>query len=480
MKFYTNVQLIGNQFLVRGVDGGNRYEHRDEFFPTLFVKSKKKAKYKTLSGQAVEAIHPGTVRDCREFYKRYEDVEGFEIYGHDRYIYQYISEKYPEDEIKFDISKIKLVTLDIEVASEQGFPDVESCEEEILAISIQDYTTKQIITWGVKPFKNDRKDVRYFHCPTEHQLLNTFIEYWMQDVPDVITGWNIQLYDIPYICKRLRRVLGEKLMKRMSPWGLCSEGEIHLMGRKHTVFDVGGVTQLDYLDLYKKFTYKAQESYRLDYIAEVELGQKKLDHSEFDTFKDFYTKGWQKFIEYNIVDVELVDRLEDKMKLIELALTMAYDAKVNYNDVFYQVRMWDNIIYNYLKKRNIVIPPKNKSQKNEKYAGAYVKEPKPGRYDWVVSFDLNSLYPHLIMQYNISPETLREARCPGASVERFLNQDVEITEDYATCANGAQYRKDVRGFLPELMDKMYGDRVVFKKRMIQAKKDYEKTPTNSL
>jgi DNA polymerase elongation subunit (family B) len=228
----------------------------------------------------------------------------------------------------------------------------------------------------------------------------------MVNVPDVITGWNIQMYDVPYICKRLNRVLGEKLMKRFSNWGLVTEGEVFVNGRKHTVFDVGGLTQLDYLDLYKKFTYKAQESYRLDYIAEVELGQKKLDHSEYDTFKDFYTKGWQKFIEYNIVDVELVDRLEDKMKLIELALTMAYDAKVNYADVFYQVRMWDNIIYNYLKKRSIVIPPRNRSQKNEKYAGAYVKEPKPGKYDWVVNFDLNSLYPHLIMQFSVSPETL--------------------------------------------------------------------------
>jgi DNA polymerase elongation subunit (family B) len=481
MKFYTNVQLIGNQFLVRGVENGRRYEHRDEFFPTLFVKSKKKTKYKTLNGEAVEAINPGSVRDCRDFYKRYEDVEGFEIYGNDRYIYQYISEKYPEDEIKFDISKIKLVTLDIEVASEQGFPDVESCVEEILAITIQDYTTKQIVTWGSKPFKNNRKDVTYFHCPSEYDLLNHFINYWMKDVPDVITGWNIQLYDIPYICKRLRRVLGEKLMKRFSPWGLVSEGEVHIMGRTHTTFDVGGVTQLDYIDLYKKFTYKAQESYRLDYIASVELGQKKLDHSEYDTFKDFYTKGWQKFIEYNIIDVELVDRLEDKMKLIELALTMAYDAKVNYNDVFYQVRMWDTIIYNYLKKRNIVIPPKNRSSKNEKYAGAYVKEPKPGRYDWVVNFDLNSLYPHLIMQYNISPETLWETRHPSSSVERILNEEVtDFNSEYATCANGAQYRKDVRGFLPELMDKMYGDRVVFKKKMIQAKKDYEKKPSKAL
>ena len=480
MKFYTNVQLIGNQFLVRGVDGGKRYEHRDEFFPTLFVKSKKKTKYKTLNGEPVETINPGTVRDCRDFYKKYEDIEGFEIYGNDRYIYQYISEKYPQDEIKFDISKIKLVTLDIEVASEEGFPDVESCNEEILAISIQDYTTKQIITWGVKPFENNRKDVTYHHCPSEYELLNHFINYWMQDVPDVITGWNIQLYDIPYIAKRIRRVLGEKLMKRLSPWGLVSEGETYIMGRRHEVFDVGGVTQLDYLDLYKKFTYKAQESYRLDYIAEVELGQKKLDHSEFETFKDFYKNGWQKFIEYNIVDVELVDRLEDKMKLIELALTMAYDAKVNYVDVFYQVRMWDNIIYNYLKKRNIVIPPKNKTAKGEKYAGAYVKEPNPGRYDWVVSFDLNSLYPHLIMQYNISPETLQETPHPNVNVEKILSGDFSADPDFATCANGAMFDKSKRGFLPELMDKMYGDRVVFKKKMIEAKKGYEKTPTKKL
>ena len=482
MRFYTNIQLIGNQVLVRGVDNGKRYEHRDEFYPTLFVRSKRDSKYKTLNGESVEPVKPGQVRDCREFFKKYDEVDGFPIYGNDRYIYQYISEKYPEDEIKFDISQIKLVTLDIETTAEKGFPDVESASEEILAITIQDYTTKQITTWGVKPFANKQKNVTYHHCHTEHELLSHFINYWMQDVPDVVTGWNIQLFDIPYICKRLNRVLGEKLMKRFSNWGLVTEGKIFIQGREHITFDVGGLTQLDYLDLYKKFTYKAQESYRLDYIAEVELGQKKLDHSEFDTFKDFYTKGWQKFIEYNIVDVELVDRLEDKMKLIELALTMVYAAKVNYADVFYQVRMWDNIIYNYLKKRDIVIPPKIRSDKNEKYAGAYVKEPIPGKYDWVVSFDLNSLYPHLIMQSNISPETLLDDRHPTVTVDKILNEEInfELYKDNAVCANGAMYRKDVRGFLPELMEKMYGDRVIFKKKMIQAKKDYEKTPTKTL
>ena len=482
MKFYTNVQMVGDRFLVRGYENGQHFMVREEFQPTLFVQSKKKTKYRTLEGDYVQSIQPGTVRDCREFIKKYDDIDNFSVYGNERYIYQYIAEKYPEEEIKFDISKIRLVTIDIETKSENGFPNVETADQELLLITIQDYTTKAIITWGVGPFKNNHPKVEYRQFSNEHAMLSDFSQWWEDNMPDVVTGWNIQLFDIPYLVGRIDRVLGEKRCRRFSPWGLVSEKELFIKGRKYKTYDVGGITQLDYLELYRKFTYTNQESYRLDHIANVELGQKKLDHSEFDTFKDFYTQGWQKFVEYNIIDVELVDRLEDKMKLIELAITMAYDAKVNYADVFYQVRMWDTIIYNYLKKRDIVIPPKVNSSKSEKYAGAYVKEPIPGKYDWVVSFDLNSLYPHLIMQYNISPETLLEERHPTSSVDRILAEEIsfEMHKDYAVCANGAMYRKDVRGFLPELMDKMYGERVIFKKRMLKAKQQYEKTPTDAL
>ena len=484
MRFYTNVQMVGDHFLVRGYENGRHFATREKFYPTLFVPSNKETKYKTLEGDYVESIDPGTVRDCREFIKKYDGVQNFKVYGNDRYIYQYISEMYPEEEVKFDTTKIKISTIDIEVKTENGFPDVESAAEEVLLITVQDYTTKQIRTWGQGPFNNKQENVIYKSFRTEYELLNDFINWWMieTNTPEVVTGWNSELYDMPYLVRRIDRILGEKLMKRLSPWGLVTERETIVMGRKQISYDVGGITQLDYLNLYKKFTYKAQESYRLDYIASVELGQKKLDHSEFDTFKDFYTKGWQKFVEYNIIDVELVDRMEDKMKLIELAITMAYDAKVNYNDVFYQVRMWDAIIYNYLKKRNIVIPPKERSDKDAKYAGAYVKEPIPGKYDWVVSFDLNSLYPHLIMQYNISPETLRETRHPSVTVDKILNEELtfELYKDSAVCANGAMYRKDVRGFLPELMEKIYKDRTIYKKKMLIAKQDYEKTPTKAL
>jgi len=481
MRFYTNVQMVGDQILVRGYENGQRYSNRELFRPTLYVDSKKKSKYRTLNGDTVEPIKPGTIRETRDFIKKYDGVDGFRLYGFERFIYQYIAEQYPEEEIKFDISKINLVTIDIEVKAEYGFPDVENVAEEILLISIQDYNTKHIITWGVGQFNNKQENVEYRSYPDEFGLLNAFIQWWMDNTPDVVTGWNCELYDIPYLTGRIKRVLGEKLMKRLSPWGLVTQDEIFIRGRKQFVSDIGGISVLDYMKLYQWSPGTPnQESFRLDYIAQQELGQKKLDHSEFDTFKDFYTNGWQKFVEYNIVDVELVDRLEDKLKLIELALTMAYNAKVNYQDIFYQVRLWDCIIFNELKRKNIAIPSKSRSKKDEKYAGAYVKEPKAGRYDWVVNFDLNSLYPHLIMQYNISPETLSETRHPSASVERILNQECEIDSQYATCANGAQYRKDVRGFLPELMEKMYNERVIFKKKMIEAKKTYEKTPTKSL
>ena len=477
MKFYTNIQLIGNQFLIRGYENGKHVTHREEWKPTLFVPSKRKTKYKTLEGDSVEPIQPGFVRDCREFYKKYDEVENFKIYGNDRYVYQYISEKYPEDHIQFDIKKIRLVTIDIEVAAESGFPDVENVAEELLLISLQDYATKKVTTFGSRPFVNRDPNVTYILCNDEVHLLRSFLAYWRKNLPEVITGWNSQMYDIPYLAGRINRILGEKSMKDLSPWGLVSQDEVYISGRKNITYDIGGVTQLDYLDLYKRFTYTNQESYRLDYIANYELGEKKLDHDEYDTFREFYTKDWDKFVRYNIIDVQLVDKLEDKLKLIELAITMAFDAKVNFIDIHYQVRMWDTIIYNYLKKQNIVIPPKKRTSKSQKYAGAYVKEPKPGKYDWVVSFDLNSLYPHLIMQYNISPETLIETKHPTATVDRILNEEIDfqLYKDNAVCANGAMFRTDIRGFLPEIMEKIYTERTIYKKKMLAAKQKYEDT-----
>ena len=480
MKFYTSVEQAGNRLLVRGYENGNRYSVRVPFNPTLFLPSKNYSEWKTLEGDCVEPHKFGSITEARDFVRQYREVEDFDIYGNSRFLYQYISEQHPEDEIKFDSSKIRVFTIDIETAAENGFPNIESADQEILAISIKDSFTKRITVWGARAFTNRDPEVDYMHFRSEEGMLNAFLDYWTNNYPDIVTGWNVQLFDMPYIANRVERILGEKFVKLLSPWRLVSQREIFIRGRKQFAVDTLGISTLDYLELYRKFTYSNQESYRLDHICNVELGEKKLDHSEFDTFKEFYEKDWQKFIEYNIHDVRLVDKLDEKMKLIDLAFTMAYDAKVNYEDIFSQVRMWDNYIYNELNKRKIAIPPKKEATKSTQYAGAYVKEPKPGRYDWVVNFDLNSLYPHLIMQYNISPETLRETRHSSTSVERILNKEVEIDGEYAVCANGAQYRKDVHGFLPEMMQKMYDSRVIFKKKMIKAKQEYEKNPSVEL
>ena len=442
MSFYTNVQLVGDDLLYLGYEEGpggllERIQRRMKFSPTLFVCTDKKTKFKTLDGRYAKPVKFESVREARGFVDKYRDVEGFDVHGYDRYLYQFISEEFPQ-EVDYDLKTLKITSLDIEVACENGFANVRECAEPLLSITVQDYASRRIKVWGTKPYHNTREDVEYILCDGEEHLLRSFLHYWGTSFPDVLTGWNVELYDIPYICGRLERLFGSKEMKQFSPWGIVHREEMEIKGRTQILYNVFGVSVLDYLDLYKKFTYTNQESYRLDHIAFVELGENKLDHSEFENFKEFYTRDWQKFIDYNIKDVELVLRLEEKMKLVELAVALAYDAKVNMKDVYYQVRMWDTLIYNYLRNRGFVVPPAKRSSKNEKYAGAYVKEPIPGKYEWVVSFDLNSLYPHLIMQYNISPETLLEERHPTATVDRILNEEInfELYKDNAVCANG--------------------------------------------
>ena len=479
MSFYTNVQMVGDNLLYLGYENGQRIQRKFKFSPTLFVVTDRKTKHKTLDGRYAKPVKFDSIKEARAFAEKYKHIENFEVHGYDRYLYQFISKEFPK-EVDYEIKSLKITSLDIEVACENGFPNVQECSEPLLSITVQDYISRKIKVWGTKPYTNNRDDVEYVLCDGEEHLLRCFLDYWITNFPDILTGWNVELYDVPYICGRMERLFGEKEMKQMSPWNIVHREEMEIKGRNQILYNMYGINVVDYLDLYKKFTYTNQESYRLDHIAFVELGQRKLDHNEFENFKDFYTKDWQKFIDYNILDVELVTRLEDKMKLIELAIALAYDAKVNIRDVYYQVRMWDTIIYNFLKDKGVVVPPAKRSDKNEKYEGAYVKEPIPGRYNWVVNFDLNSLYPHLIMQYNISPETLVERRHPSATVDKLLSKSVKITGEYCVAPNGAQYRKDIHGFLPEIMQKIYNERTLYKKKMLKAKDDYERNPSAKL
>ena len=479
MTFYTNVLQFGNSLLVREVDEkGQRIKKRVQYLPTLFDLCNKKTGYVTLDGKHVLPHQFDSIKDAKDWYESRKD-QGI-VYGNTQYAYTYISDMYPK-RVQWDKDKLLIATLDIEVECENGFPSVKEAAESMLSITMKNHQNKQTLVWGLHEFQNYRDDVTYIQCKDEADLLIKFSDEWARCLPDIVTGWNTEFFDIPYLCNRMKQLFGEDFLKKLSPWGKVIERELYKMGRQHQTYNIQGVAHLDYFDLYRKFTYSAQESYRLDHIAKVELGEQK-DGNPFDTFREWYTKDYQSFIEYNIQDVELVDKLEDKMRLIELCLTMAYEAKVNYTDVLGTVRYWDILIYNHLRAKNVVIPQKKDHEKVEQFEGAYVKDPQVGMHKWVMSFDLNSLYPHLIMQYNISPETLVNS---GADIEKELVDkilDGKVKNDTKHCMtpNGAFFRKDVKGFLPELMENMYNDRVKYKKLMLEAQQEFENTKNKSL
>ena len=472
-NFYTSVIQRGNYLLVRGIKDGKRVSQKIRWRPTFYGPTEKKSPLRTLQGQRVAPVVLESITEGRGFLERYKDQPDL-ISGFERYPFVYIAEQYPEY-VTWDMDKILILTLDIEVACESGFPNAQKADEPLLCITVKNQSNKAIMVWGIADYNNDRKDVRYIRCDNEEDLLKKFLDFWSSIQPDIVTGWNVQFFDIPYLCNRIDKLFGEKEVRKLSPWGYVNEQSVYQYGRQQQKYDIFGVACLDYLDLYRKFTYINQESYRLDHIAFVELGERK-EENPYETYQEWYTQDYQSFVSYNITDVELVDALEDKMKLIELALTVAYEAKVNYEDVYSQVKMWDVLIYNFLRSKNIVVPKRKTSTKDDRYEGAYVKEPQTGMHKWVMSFDLNSLYPHLIMQYNISPETLVEQGNGEVSVEKLLEKKVELPDDgCAVTPNGARFRKDFQGFLPQLMEKMYNDRVKFKKWTLEAKQKYEDT-----
>ena len=481
MSFYTNVTQRGKYILYRGIDeDGNCFQRQEQFHPTMFIPAKEKSKFRTLDGLYVEPIKPGNIPETREFINQYQGVGGFDIFGNSDFIYQFIGSNY-KGEVDYDFSKIKVANIDIECESEYGFPRPDDADEKINAITVD--FNGWIYVFGLGKFNlaespYDGK-LRQFQFETEEELLESFISTWEFESPDIVTGWNVRFFDIPYLVNRITKVLGKTSAKRLSPWKFLKERNVKKMNRENQTYEISGVSTLDYYELYQTFTYVNQESYRLDHIAFVELGENKLSYDEYDSMSTFYKKDFQKFIEYNVKDVELISKLEDKMKLLELAVSLAYSAKVNYMDVFGQVRTWDSIIYHYLMEHNIVIPPKSVGKKDSQYAGAYVKEPIVGMHDWVVSFDLNSLYPHLIMQYNISPETKIDmdqqygitpnSIMSGSDVGRETLERCK-KNNYSIAANGTCYTKEHQGFLPALMGKLYKDRKMYKKKMIECQK----------
>lgn len=473
MKFYTSAIESNNHILLRGYENGIAFTRKVPYTPVLFVNSKEPTEWKSIYGNPLKSIEFENIRSAKEFIKSYEGVANFEVQGLSRFLYAFLNEEYP-GEIQYDVDLISVCNIDIEVNSSNGFPNVEFAAEEITAITFK--KNRKFYVFGTKPFRNTRTDVKYVKCSDERDLLRAFLGEWSRGgYPDVVTGWSIQHFDIPYLVRRITNVLGEGYAETLSPWKFFYTRMATIKGREHNTMSIAGIATLDYLEMYRKFTYTERESYKLDNIAHAELGEKKTDYSEYESLHNLYDKNYQMFIEYNIRDVELVDMLDDKLKLIELVFALAYDAKVNFTDVFMQVRMWDVLIHNHLWQQKIAVPGRIDGTKEDVYEGAYVKDARVGMHEWIVSFDLNSLYPHLIMQYNISPETIVN-RNINISIDTMLNKKIELPliEGCSLAANGWYFSNTKRGFLPEMMQKMYDDRVLYKNKMINSQKLYEK------
>jgi len=479
------VQSFGNNILYRGVVNGKRVKEKVNYSPSLFIPNKK-GQYRTLDGSPLEKKSFDDLKSARDYVKQFQDVSGApKIYGNTRYEYAFIADQ-QQGMVEWDIDNIVIAVIDIEVGSENGFPDPYDAIEPITAITIS-YLNGNTRVYGCGDYNNYDDNVTYFKCKDEWSLCKRFLEDWKDKCPDIITGWNIKFFDIPYLVNRFEKILGEGESRKLSPWYHISERKLMIMNRQQIAYEMMGIATLDYIELYKWYAPggKSQESYKLNSIANVELGESKLSFDEFDNLHQLYKLNYQKFIEYNIKDVDLIIKLEDKLKLLELAITLAYDTKSNFEDVFTQTRMWDSLTYSYLLERNIIVPPRVIQEKDSAFEGAYVKEVQVGKHDWVASFDLNSLYPHLMMQYSISPECLidpkdytpemREVISSGVSVEKLLKKEVDTSKlkNVTLTPNGQFFRTDIKGFLPAMMEEMYEDRKKFKKLMLKAKQEYE-------
>jgi DNA polymerase elongation subunit (family B) len=483
-SFYTSVIQQGNYLYVRGIDADGRFQKKIAYKPYLFAASAKPTGITDIHGSNVKRVDFDNVWEARQWSEQWH---GFDIYGSSRWAYLYIYDTYKN--FQPDTSKINVVYIDIEVKSDDGFPEPEKAEKEITAITI--IKGGLCVALGIRDFKKPNlekyKDVYYIKCKDETHLLNKFLQSWERMDPDAVTGWNSEFFDIPYLVNRIQKVCSKDSHKRLSPWGIVKEKMVYRAGsdKQSQTYSILGVADLDYLKIYKKFRLQPRESYRLDYIAEIEIGRKKVDYSEYGNLHELYKNNHQKFIEYNIDDVMLIVELEKQLGYIDQIFSIAYDAKVNYQDTLASVLLWDVIIHNYLMDTNKVVTYDRKSNQNTgSIVGGHVKDPHVGMHEWVMSFDLNSLYPHLIMQYNISPECKRDVHINNVSVDTMLKQEVNLDQlrsSHCTLTpNGQVYDTIEQGFLPAIMEKMYNDRVEYKNKMIDAKREYQKNPTKQL
>jgi len=375
------------------------------------------------------------------------------------------------------------VYFDIEVEVTNGFPDPNRAENKITAIALYDKTSDRYHCYVLGNVPNTDV-VESFQ--SEEELLQRFYQKYLEINPTILSGWNIDGFDIPYLYNRTSRVLGQQFANALSPIG-----EVFYSEHKKR-YKIAGVSCLDYLSLYKLFTYTQQSSYRLDYIGQLEVGLGKIEYE--GTLQDLYESDINKYIEYNLNDVKIVKKLDDKLKFIELARGICHVGHVPYEDVYFSSRYLEGAILVYLKNIGVVAPNKALDARekmnrdgNDKFIGAYVKDPNPGRYEWVFDLDLTSMYPSTIMTLNISPE-MKIGKVNGWNAEEFIKgtpktyslekngkeqghmNNEELASMFSSnkvsiSSNGILYRNDKKGLIPSILSKWFDERVEYKRLM---------------
>lgn len=491
--FYLNVRQWGNEILYRGIKGDKKIQIKVPYKPDLFVPTKEETKYKTIYGEPLKKVPMDSIKKAKDFVSEYEKVENFKIYGNTRYEYCLLSDLFP-DGVSWDFSKIKIAIFDIEVNSDPntgGFADPQNPFQPIISIALKFLGDDKFYLFGYDDFDSP-DNVQYIKCKDEWTLLKKFVEIFSLNDPDIISGWNSNGFDIPYLINRAYKILGEPDTKKLSPWNIIKEKKSRKFNVKFNQYeeeisyDIIGISSLDYLDLFKKYQPggNSQESYKLDSIAEKFIGENKVEYD--GSLHKLYTSNKQKFYEYNIQDVNLVEKLNEKCRLFELGLTLSFDSKTNPDDIFHQTRMWDSMIYDFLKHKNIHVP-QIKAHEFNPYEGAYVKPPIVGLHRWIVTLDATSLYPSIIMGKNISPETLvspekysenmRKIISCGVNVDSILSESVELSglkaDGVTITPNGQFFKTDKKGFLPEMVEGMFKARQEYKKKMIDSQQQYE-------
>jgi DNA polymerase elongation subunit (family B) len=378
----------------------------------------------------------------------------------------------------------KVMIFDIEVEVIDGFPNIEKAENKITSIAFNDPILEKYFCYTLDPSNilepsNSGDTIESFK--DEYDLLNAFFKKYMEIQPTILTGWNVEFFDVPYLYNRACQIVGQNVANLLSPINIVQWSDFQ------NRYKIAGVSILDYLALYKKYTFSQRPSYRLDAIGEYEVGEKKVEYE--GTLNDLYENDLNKFVEYNLQDVKLVKKIDDKLDFIEIARGLAHLGHVPYEDVFMSSRYLEGSILVYLRKNNIIAPNKpkrDKSIKIEKFAGAYVQEPQSGKHDWVYDLDITSMYPSCIMSLNISPET-KLGKIEGWNPEEFLKKDNKKTysltqdgnvlnrytetelkrmmdnEQIGIATNGVMYRSDKDGLLPALLRKWFDERVEYRK-----------------